>query len=73
MRQGHVLVRVDVQRVRRDGSIRLRGAVATPRVILLRGGYLVLTGLYALVPHIRNLEPSLRKEKASRAADGATK
>jgi hypothetical protein len=31
----------------------------------------VLTGLFALVPIIRNLESSLQKEKAARAADDA--
>jgi hypothetical protein len=32
----------------------------------------VLTCLYALVQHIRNLASSLQKEKAARAADEAT-
>jgi hypothetical protein len=32
----------------------------------------VLTGLCALVPIIRNLESSLQKETAARAADGAS-
>jgi hypothetical protein len=40
-----------------------RFAVRPP--IFVGDGYLVFTCLYALVPHIRNLEPSLRKEKAS--------
>jgi hypothetical protein len=39
-------------------------------LIFFGGGHLVLTDLYTLVPHIRNLESSLRKEKAARAADG---
>jgi hypothetical protein len=32
----------------------------------------VLTDLYALVQIIRNLETTLQREKAARAADGAT-
>jgi hypothetical protein len=32
----------------------------------------VLTGLFALVPIIRNLESALQREKAARAADRVT-
>jgi hypothetical protein len=40
-------------------------------LIFFGGVRLVLTCLYALVPHIRNLESSLQREKAARAVDDA--
>ena len=44
-------------------------------LIFFGGGYLVPTGLFALVPFIQSLESALprQREKAARAADGATK